>query len=314
MSSHHSSSYKIPYDLRPSKQAERYIMIDLLRGLQNLGIPIEAYHYIGFGSYFFHDYRILHQELNLSQMTSIEGDTTILDRCEFNRPYSAITIIPKMSSDFLPSLSRSERYLVWLDNDFGLTKTVTDDVSTCFARLRAGSIFFLTIDTALPEEVANGTIEEIFQHYQDELKGEVFQGFEAADFAGSKIDETTRRIIGRAIELGLRGRTDVKYFNLLSLYYRDTSRMYTVGGVLCDPVIFNKVGKSQLMSNEFVKRDFIAESVEIPRIILTKKERLFLERYCVGRESYDGSIGVASELAENYKRYYRFLPNFAEIF
>src|SRR5271169_3179525 len=103
MPDHSSSAYKIPYDLRPSKQAERYIMIDLLRGLQKIGIAIETYHYIGFGSYFFHDYRILHHELNLSRMTSIEGDTTILDRCKFNMPYSAIEIVPEMSSNFLPS-------------------------------------------------------------------------------------------------------------------------------------------------------------------------------------------------------------------
>jgi hypothetical protein len=314
MPDHRSSAYRIPYDLRPSKQAERYIIIDILRNIQNLGVPVETYHYVGFGSYFFHDYRIMHQELNLSEMTSIEGDGTIIGRCEFNKPYSAITIVANMSSDYLTSLSREKKYLVWLDNDFGLTRVVTDDVSTCFARLYAGSIFFLTIDMRLPENIANGTIDEVFGHYRDELRGEVFQGFSASDFAGSRFDETVRRILVRAIEIGLRGRTDVKYLNLLSIYYRDSSRMYTMGGVLCDPFLWRKIETSKLMLHEFVRRDLRAEAIEIPRIVLTRKERLFLEPYCVGPLAYDGSIGVADKTVESYKQYYRYLPNFAEIF
>src|SRR5262245_22405892 len=101
-------------------------MVDLLRNLQKSGLEIEKYHYLGFGSYFFHDYRILHHELDIRIMTSIEGDTSLLNRCNFNKPYSAVTIVPKMSSDYLPSISREQNYLIWLDNDFGLTKTVTD--------------------------------------------------------------------------------------------------------------------------------------------------------------------------------------------
>jgi hypothetical protein len=313
MSDHDSSAYKIPYDLRPSKQAERYIMVEILRGLQKLGLSIESYHYVGFGSYFFHDYRILHHELNLSEMTSIEGDMTILKRCEFNKPYSAITIVPKMSSDYLPALSRIETYLVWLDNDFGLTKIVTDDISTCFARLRVGSVFFLTIDMELPDEITNATVDKVFEHYRDELQGEVSRGFTVSDFAASKFDETVRKIIARATEIGLRGRTDVNYLNLLSLYYKDSNRMYTMGGVFCDADLRKKIKESSLMAHEFIRENFAADSIEIPRIILTKKERLFLERYCLGAEKYDGSIGVAGDLAEIYKRYYRYLPNFAEI-
>lgn len=313
MPGHASSGYKIPYDLRPSKQAERYILIDILRHLQKIGLPIEQYHYLGFGSYFFHDYRILHHELNLSTMTSIEGDSSLIDRCEFNKPYSAIAVVPEMSSQFLPSLSRAKSYLVWLDNDFGLTRTVTDDITTCFARLCPGSVFFLTIDMELPDELSNAGARAIFEHYRDELAGELVEGLEPKDFAASKRDETVRRIISGAIGIGLRGREDVSYQNLLSLYYKDSSRMYTVGGVICDAELLGKVTQSPLMAHEFVKPDVIADFIEIPRIILTKKERLYLERFCLGEEMYDGSIGVTDDLFEAYKKYYRYLPNFAEV-
>lgn len=312
MSGHASSGYKIPYDLRPSKQAERYILVDILRHLQQIGLPIDHYHYLGFGSYFFHDYRILHHELNLSVMTSIEGDNSLIDRCEFNKPYSAINIVPKMSSEFLPSLNRSHNYLVWLDNDFGLTKIVTDDTTTCFARLCPGSVFFLTIDMELPDELVNAGAQEIFEHYKDELAGELVDGLGPTDFAASKRDETLRQIIARAMRIGLRGRENITYQNLLSLYYKDSSRMYTVGGVICDDALRAQIGQSQLMTHDFVKQDHVVEHIEIPRIILTRKERLYLERYCLGEERYDGLIGVPNDILETYKKYYRYLPNFAE--
>jgi hypothetical protein len=289
-------------------------MVDILRSLQRVGLPVETYHYVGFGSYFFHDYRILHHELNVSAMTSIEGDASILARCEFNKPYSAVEVISQMSSDFLPSINRKNKYLIWLDNDFGLTRTVTDDVSTCLSRLSVGSIFFLTIDTELPNELQNATLSKIFEHFSDELQGEMIGGFSSGDFAGSTRDITVRKVIERAIQVGLRGRTGITFKNLLSLYYKDSNRMYTMGGVICDQQLATDLEQGPLMDHEFVVGEFVTDFVEMPRIILTRKERLFLEPFCLGSVTYDGSIGVSDELLQTYKKYYRYLPSFSEIF
>jgi hypothetical protein len=114
MADQDSSGKKVAYDLRPSKQAERYIIVDVLRQLERLGLKISNYHYVGFGSFFFHDFRLFHHELNIGRMTSIEGDSSIISRCEFNKPYSAIDVYDGMSSAFLPSLERTKRYILWL--------------------------------------------------------------------------------------------------------------------------------------------------------------------------------------------------------
>jgi hypothetical protein len=246
-------------------------------------------------------------------MTSIEGDRSALDRCNFNKPYGAINVVASMSSSYLPSLKRIQKYLVWLDYDFGLTRIVIDDISTCFARLCPGSVFFLTIDMELPDEIAHASRKQVFEHYREELSGEAFQGFIEPDFAASKFDETVRRILSRAVRIGLRGRPDVSYLNLISLYYKDTHRMYSMGGVFGTDDQLERLRKSPLMEHQFVREDFITNAVEIPRIVLTRKERLFLERFCLGTETYDGSIGVSEKLASDYKTYYRYLPSFAEI-
>ena len=202
---------------------------------------------------------------------------------------------------------------MWLDNDFGLIRTVTDDISTCLSRLAVGSIFFLTIDTELPNELQSASPSTIFDHFSEEFSGEMIGGFSPSDFAGSTRDTTVRKMIERAIQVGLRGRSDVEFRNLLSLYYKDSNRMYTMGGVVCDQKIADDIRHSSLAEHEFVVND-LATNLEMPRIILTRKERLFLEPFCLGSKAYDGSIGVPEELLQTYKRYYRYLPSFSEIF
>src|SRR5271169_5543512 len=68
-----SSGYKVPYDVRPSKQAERYIMVELLHKLDSCTKGISKYHYVGMGSFFFHDFRLFHHLLGIKRLTSIEG-------------------------------------------------------------------------------------------------------------------------------------------------------------------------------------------------------------------------------------------------
>jgi hypothetical protein len=180
--------------------------------------------------------------------------------------------------------------------------------------LAVGSIFFLTIDTELPNDLQNASLTRIFEHFSEEFRGEMIGGFSLPDFAGSTRDTTIRKIIERAIEVGLRGRSNVSFRNLLSLYYNDSNRMYTMGGVVCDPKIAADIEDSSLVQHEFVVDDFVTNFIEMPRIILTRKERLFLEPFCLGSQTYDGSIGVSEELLQTYKKYYRYLPSFSEIF
>jgi hypothetical protein len=87
-----------------------------------------------------------------------------------------------------------------------------------------------------------------------------------------------------------------------------------MGGVICDQKLATDLAQSSLVDHEFFVDNFVTDFIEMPRIILTRKERLFLEPFCLGPEVYNGSIGVSEELLRTYMKYYRYLPSFSEIF
>jgi hypothetical protein len=112
-----SSSYKkINYALRPAKQVERKMMCEAFRRLAEFG-AMESYRYIGFGSPYFTDFQIIHKQLNVQEMVSIEINEGDRDRFLFNRPFRCIELRFGHSNTVLPQLPWHARSIVWLDYD-----------------------------------------------------------------------------------------------------------------------------------------------------------------------------------------------------
>jgi hypothetical protein len=109
-----SSSTKIAYDLRPSKQAERYILVEFLHKLREIGIRMEEYRYVGFGAQYFYDFRLFHQFLGIRDLTSVEGSPleSVQKRCEFNKPYGDLELVLRLSTDYLRDASPDHNYLI----------------------------------------------------------------------------------------------------------------------------------------------------------------------------------------------------------
>ncbi len=64
---------KIDYSLRLQKNVERKILGDIIRTLDFFG-SIDKYRYIGFGSFYFKDFILLHEKFNIQSGISIEQD------------------------------------------------------------------------------------------------------------------------------------------------------------------------------------------------------------------------------------------------
>ena len=269
-----SSSLKVPYDLRPAKQAERRMFLDLLATLNNAGPPIRDYHYVGFGSIFFYDHRMLHKEFGISKMTSIEGYEPIIKRCKFNLPFSNVKLFSGMSSDFIPSLNETEWYFIWLDYDFTINSIVCEDIMGSLSRLRPGSLFFLTLDTHLPPSLNGQGIRRIAQHFLNDLPNYASAGLKSADFTPERRTSTLLAIIRRCLNRGLMGRDGITFEPLINMTYADGHRMLTVGGIIVDKSIQEVLLRSPLNNLKFVRRDLSASPLDIPKFIFTKRELL----------------------------------------
>lgn len=104
------------YHLRPNKNIDRSLFLQTLIGLSGQ-FPISNYQYTGFGSYLFDDFKLMHEELNISKMVSLEKDQIEFERAEYNLPYNCIVVKNVDSTKYLSDLDfdDSDRNIFWLD-------------------------------------------------------------------------------------------------------------------------------------------------------------------------------------------------------
>ncbi len=113
---------------------------------------IEDYRYVGFGSKYFSDFIIFHRYLNISEMVSIESDTTNKERYEFNKPYSNITMKWGRSTTVLPELvSSPKRTIYWLDYDGLFEGYMLEDSAIIAESTNSGSVIAISFNCQSPE-------------------------------------------------------------------------------------------------------------------------------------------------------------------
>src|SRR5437879_6001532 len=115
------------YGLRPSKQVERKIMIEVLLRLSNVGYSLSDYTYLGFGSPYYVDFVMFHKYLFIENMICVEwGD--IEKRMKFNKPFKFIKLLLGALLTHIPRIQPTKKYLVWLDYDRSLDLEILKDI------------------------------------------------------------------------------------------------------------------------------------------------------------------------------------------
>lgn len=148
------------YRLRPNKHIDRYMFVSMLSQLAGL-YQFETYHYIGFGSYLFDDFKLIHSTLHINRMTSLEVDKKVYKRAMFNRPLNCIEILNQESTTYLDEYSRSdENIIIWLD--FVEPSSIGNqlaDYCTVLRMATPGDVVRITLN-ANPQSLYTGTSGE----------------------------------------------------------------------------------------------------------------------------------------------------------
>lgn len=150
MSTMADSGQKINYSLRPQKCVERKIMCELLSTCET-AVPIHKYRYIGFGSFYFSDFVLFHNQLNIDQMISIEKSSNKM-RYEFNKPYGCIEMYYGNADVVLSSeinFSDDIKDIIWLDFDDAFQKSMLSDLMTAVRKISSGSFLFTSFNTSI---------------------------------------------------------------------------------------------------------------------------------------------------------------------
>ena len=288
------------------------MLLDLYQGLMEVGFPLPTYHYVGFGSIFFVDFRILHKLLRIQKMTSIEGFEGLWERCAYNLPFSNVTLFKGLSSDFLPGMGADELYLAWFDYDFPVSRVVADDIVGLCSALRPWSLVFFTVDLEPAEEMEDDLPETYFEYFSSEVPDFAMGDFTVDDFKPPVRERTIISLIERCIKRGLRGRPDISFEYLIRLTYADGHRMLTVGGMIADVTARKYLSGEALADLWFLSREKSGYALEIPKLVFTPKEIAVLEQQFPGGSEAPRDIGIDRSDIEALQRFYRYWPSYAE--
>ena len=164
------------YLLRPSKQVERKIMIEVLLRLSKAGYDISEYGYLGFGSVYYVDFVMFHKYLFIHDMVCVEWGE-VEKRMRFNKPFKFIKLRLGALLSHIPNMRQTKRYLVWLDYDRSLDLEMLQDIDGCLRRMAPQSIFVITVDARpkLPKDLFDVDPKDLPVKERERMTAEKYQ-------------------------------------------------------------------------------------------------------------------------------------------
>jgi hypothetical protein len=293
----------VSYSARPAKHIQRQMVIDACRRLSPLG-PLTDYRYIGFGGREFVDFELVRRALGITQMISMEKDTSGEARYRFNRPFAEIEVLMGVASDLLPSIDFGGPRIVWLDYEQPLDEQVIDDATLVARNLRPGSVLIVTIN-ARPPTRAEGRVDSLASRVGRER---IPLGVTDDLLAQWGTAVVQRQILRDAVIRAVRDRADDTFFQqLFNIHYADVANMQTYGGLLLSPAEVEAYGLCRFDELEFVRTGDEAIEIRVP--VLTLREILHLNRQ-LPRESGQALevAGLPEDDARAYETFYRWYP------
>lgn len=312
-----STARFISYDLRPAKQSERTILLDLLRLASEAGFPIKTYRYVGMGANRFYDFLLIHKYLGITRMVSIEHDAVMFTRAQFNCPYSFIDVRHTTTAEFIRSDGFKEPTIVWFDYDGGLGPEIVEDITSLGTKLKLGDLCFATVYGGPPGTLSRQNAVQRQEWLKDVL-GDVAASVDIADVENSTFAHAVHKILTCALRFAFSPRREGRFVPLVQVKYSDSSPMVTVGGGFFAEGTALDIERRLTTSMAFL--DLCGETLyEIKSLHLTDRERVLFDlaatkptkRACAERNQLR-KMGFGDDEIAAYKELIRYLPRYVE--
>jgi hypothetical protein len=312
----HSTARFISYDVRPAKQVERLILIDILRVGADCGLPITQYRYVGMGANRFYDFLLVHKYIGINEMVSLEHDPVMFKRAKFNAPYKFIDVQPMSAADFISDDSWTRPTISWLDYDGGVSGGMVRDIIALSSGVKLGDFLFVTAFGGPPEVTDGMNDEERHAWVQDNI-GETAGNVERSDVEKANFPKAVFKILSAAFRNAFATRTDGDFVPMLQVVYSDSTPMVTVGGAF-----LNRAQSNGVLAQLQVKLPFLkfreAELYKIRSLHLTERERALFDRAVTsssGRSTERNQLkqlGFKDVELAAYRELLRYVPRYVE--
>lgn len=306
----------ISYDIRPAKQSERRILIDILRSAGDAGLPINQYRYVGMGANRFYDFLLVHRYLGISNMVSLEHDHRFFARAAYNVPYNFIEVLNLTAGAFCATDSATNSTIYWLDYDGGISSSMVSDISAYAMKLKLGDFFFVTVGGMSPRPVERLSGEQRVAWLQDNI-GPAAGHVSIDDVQDSCFENAVYKILKTSFQNAFAPRRDGRFEFYLEVSYSDSMMMVTVGGAFLHPAQSAALWAKLTVSMPFLHRR--KDSLyHIQSFHITEKERALLDKAVTasGKKRAEQNLlkqlGFKKDEIDSYRELLRFLPRYVE--
>lgn len=333
------SGGSIAYHLRPNKNVERKLFVDLLRRVGR-HVNISDYTYIGFAGPFAEDFKEIHAALRIQNMTSIEMDENVLNRQKFNYPAKFIKYFHGSSGDYIKNSDEIETpAIVWLDyTKASKINTQINEFRDLISKLNSLDIVKITLNAHTSAIAQNTPPNQNPNEYRAiKFKERIDDLWEDEITVDDILEENLPKTLLKIIKKSLSGLSKTGfYFQPLSAYsYQDGMQMFTLTGIILEArnsIIKQRfLNESRLEYWPFSNLDW-SDPINISVPDLSIKERMeidahlpldgkvlpnipagiHLHRLLGFAPSEINQLQKGINLLDNYARFYRSYPMFSK--
>ena len=315
------SSKSVNYTIRPCKSIERKMMCEMISRLTMFDY-VKNYRYIGMGAKYFVDFSLLHKKFGISDMYSMEINSTEKNkkRFEFKKPFNCIKMMFGNASDILNSSNMSwknEKNIIWLDYDGGIKGDQIQDVESCIGKVESGSVIFVSFNSDLGDKFKKASPKEKLDIYCDRIDNEILvKLLSPRDMAKEKIYQTTNKMFNMVVKNKILERNStIKNENeelisqqLVYFKYNDSkATMLTLGWIVYKKEDTEKFEKCGFKDFEFYNSTNIPYDITVPNF--TYKELAILNQnmpnvvYPIEEADF-----LEEEEVNAYKKIYKYYP------
>jgi hypothetical protein len=321
----------IPYQLRQNKAVDRYAFIELLSRINKFQ-DISQYEYVGFGGHSLEDFKYIHAQFGILEMTSLESEESVYTRQMFNLPHSCIKCTLTTSHDFIADFERNKPTIIWLDyTKPSELRSQIEEFQAILGNLYPLDVVKITLNAnAASYEQFRESAEVTGQARLNKLieqlgEGDLFPlgSIDINMMIAKKFPMALSLIVKYAAEQAMRGRANLRFQALTSFSYSDGQTMLTITGVILEDALV-----AEFLEKTGIERWSLAnttwskpKAIDIPN--LTIKERLFIDALLPHSTSADiqAALGfsfhrntdTSIEMISNYSSFYRQSPYFSRV-
>lgn len=306
-----NSGRLINYTLRPAKCVERKIICELLTKFSTKN-PIHLYRYIGFGAFYFSDFVLFHNQLNINKMISIEQSSNP-ERYDFNKPYNCIEMAYGAASHVISNkidFSDDTKDVIWLDYDGIFTTDVLNDIRLLIDRVSSESFIFTSFNTSVPI-TDSARLPYLQENFRDYLPPKL----EEKHITRKTLPSILFSIFDTAVQKGMMARNVKEKVDLIAspiffVKYKDNAEMVTIGYYVCKSDVFDDAIVQCIPWRPQGDEPF---SIDVP--CFTKAEIREINRLLPGAtasEIHTKLPYLEEKDIKNYIVMYKYYPNFLD--